>query len=62
MDRSELSLSHTRSNVFIRTYIERVTSRKRFVSRCEVDGGVAGEGRVAGVPDFHSWGVSAPCH
>ena len=27
-----------------------------------VDGGVAGEGRVAGVPKFHSWGISAPCH
>ena len=39
-------------------YIERVTSRKRknrFGSRCEGDGGVAGEGRVAGVPKFHSW-------
>ena len=27
-----------------------------------VDGGVAGEGRVAGLPNFHSWGISAPCH
>ena len=24
------------------------------------EGGVAGEGRVVGVPKFHSWG-SAPC-
>ena len=29
------SALNTRSNDFIRTYIERVTSRKRFVSRCE---------------------------
>ena len=37
-------------------YIKRVTSRNRknrFVSRCE--GGVAGEGRVVGVPKLHSW-------
>ena len=51
------STLNTRSNDFIRTYIERVTSRKRknhFMSRGE--GGVAGEGRVVGVPKFHSWG------
>ena len=28
--------------------------------RC--DSGVAGEGRVAGVPKFHSCGISTPCH
>ena len=39
-------------------YIERVTSRKRFVSRCEGWDSVAGEGRVIGVPKFHSWGKS----
>ena len=33
-----------------------MTSRKRLVSRCEADGGVAGEGRVVGVQKFHSWG------
>ena len=36
-------------------YIEHVTSHKRknrSVSHCE---GVAGEGRVVGVPKFHSW-------
>ena len=37
-----------------------MTSRKRknrFGSRCEGrDGGVAGEGRVVGVPKFHSCG------
>ena len=27
------------------------------------DSGVAGEGRVVGVPKFYSWGnISAPCH
>ena len=26
------------------------------------DGGVAGEGRVAGIPKFHSCGISTPCH
>ena len=26
------------------------------------DSGVAGEGRVAGIPKFHSWGKSVPCH
>ena len=38
---------------------ERVTSRTRKIAS-EVgvrgDGGVAGEGRVVGVPKFHSWG------
>ena len=36
-----------------------MTSRKRknrFGSRCEGDSGVAGEGRVVGLPKFHSWG------
>ena len=36
-----------------------MTSRKRknrFGSRCEGDSGVDGEGRVVGVPKFHSWG------
>ena len=36
-----------------------MTSRKRnnrFVSRCEGEGGVAGEGKVVGVPKFHFWG------
>ena len=46
-------------NDFIHRYIECVTSRKRenhFGSHCEGDSGVAGEGRVVGVPKFHSWG------
>ena len=49
------SALNTRRNDFIRKYIERVTSRKRknrFGSRCD---GVPGEGRVLGVPNFHSW-------
>ena len=36
-----------------------MTSRKRknrFGSLREGEGGVAGEGRVVGVPKFHSWG------
>ena len=37
------------------TYIERVTSRNR-KNRGRGEGGVAGEGRVVGVPKFHSWG------
>ena len=52
---------NTRNNDFIRPYIERVTSRKRknrFVSRCEGWGGVADEGRVVGLPEFHFWA----CH
>ena len=65
MDRGELSLSHslkrgnalnTRRNDFIRTYIERVTSRKCFVSPMRGGSGVAGQGRVVGVPKFHSRG------
>ena len=36
-------------------YIERVTSRRRKIAVMG-DGGVAGEGRVVGVPQFHSWG------
>ena len=48
--------SYTKQYDFIHTYIEHVTSRKKrncFGSRCD---GVAGEGRVVGVPKFHSWG------
>ena len=45
-------------NDFIRSYI--VTSRisGNIASGVAVrgDGGVAGEGRVVGVPKFHSWG------
>ena len=44
--------------MILRRYIERVTSHKRkncFGSRCEGDGGVAGEGRVASIPKFDSW-------
>ena len=40
-------------------YIEHVTSRKRknhFGAAVRCDSGVAGEGRVVGVPRFHSWG------
>ena len=51
------SALNTRSNDFIRTYVEHVTSRKRknpLTVRGE--GGVAGKGRVVGVPKFHSWG------
>ena len=43
-------------NDFIRRYIERVTSHKwKIASGVAVSGdkGVAGEGRVAGVPKFH---------
>ena len=54
------SAPNTHSNDFIRRYNERVTSRKRknrFVSHCEgCESGVACEGRVVGVPKFHSWG------
>ena len=53
------SALNTRSNDFICTYIERVMSRKRknrFVSPVRGETGVAGEGRVVGVPKFHSWG------
>ena len=46
------SALNTRSNDFIRTYIERVTSW--VIVRGE--SGVAGEGRVVGLPKFHSWG------
>ena len=35
ISRKRGSALNTRSNDFIRMYIERVTSRKRFVSRCE---------------------------
>ena len=44
-------------NDFIRSFIERVTSRKQKIAlRVAVrgDSGVAGEGRVAGIPKFHS--------
>lgn len=53
------SALNTHGNDFIRTYIGRMTSRKRkIVSGIAVkgEGGVAGEGRVVGVPKFHSWG------
>ena len=46
------SALNTRSNDFIGSYIERVTS----VVSVRGDVGVAGEGRVVGVPNFHSWG------
>ena len=38
-------------------------TREKIASEVAVrgDGGVAGEGRVVGVPKFHSWGISAPC-
>ena len=41
---------------------ERVTSRKkknRFVVAARGEGGVAGEGRVVGLPKFHFWGKCA---
>ena len=57
------SVLNTHSNDFIHTYIECVTSHKRknIASGVSVkgDGGVAyvaGEGRVVGVPKFHSCG------
>ena len=53
------SALNTCSNDFIRTYIGRVTSRKRKITlgvAVRGEGGVAGEGRVVGVPKFHSWG------
>ena len=43
-------------NDFIRRYIERVTSVSASGVAVRDDGGVAGEGRVVGVPKFHSWG------
>ena len=46
-------------NDFICTYIERVTSHKRKIASWVAvrgESGVAGEGRVVGVPMFHSWG------
>ena len=42
------------SNDILCTYIEHVTSRKR--KSMGGESGVAGEGRVVGVPKFHSWG------
>ena len=51
--------AHNTRNDFIRRYIERVTSRKRknrFGIAVRGDSSVAGEGRVVGVPKFHSWG------
>ena len=56
------SVLNTRSNDFIRRYIERVTSRKRFESHWRGDGGVAGEGTVVGAPKFHSWDKCTICH
>ena len=51
------SAPNTRSNDFICSYLERVTSRIREKIALQVgDGGVAGEGRVIGVPKFHFWG------
>ena len=52
------SALNTCSNDFIhvRRYIECVTSHKwknHFGNRWRGDGGVAGEGRVLGVPKFH---------
>ena len=50
---------NTRSNDFLRRYIERVMSHMRTITlRVTVrgDAGVAGEGRVVGAPKFHSWG------
>ena len=59
------SALNSHSNAFILSYIECVTSRTREKIASEVavrgDGGVAGEGRVVGVPKFIH-GVSAPCH
>ena len=49
------STLNTHSNDFIRTCIERVTSRKRNNRIVRGEGGVAGEGRVVGLPKFHSW-------
>ena len=46
-------------NDFIRRYIERVTSCKRRIAlgvTVRDDSGVAGEGRVVGIPKFYSWG------
>ena len=50
---------NTHSNNFICRYIECVTSHKRIASGVAVrgEGGVAGEGRVVGVPKFHFWGM-----
>ena len=45
--------------VYTCKYIEHVMSRKRknhFGVTVTGEGGVAGEGRVVGVPRFHSWG------
>ena len=53
------STLNTRSNDFICRYIERMTSRKREIASgvtMRGDSGVAGEGRIVGVPKFHSWG------
>ena len=51
---------NTRSNNFICRYIEHVTSHKRKIAlgvNVRGEGGVAGEGRVVGVPKFHFWGM-----
>ena len=53
------SVLNTRSNDFIRRYIERMMSYKRKIASWVTvrgDSDVAGEGRVVGVPMFHSWG------
>ena len=50
-----------RDMCFIHRHIERVMSRKRQIASgvaVRSDSGVAGEGRVVGVPKFHSWA----CH
>ena len=46
-------------NDFIHSILN-VTSRSASEVTVRRDSGVAGEGRVVGVPKFH--GVSAPCH
>ena len=37
-------------------YIEHVMSHKASGVAVRGDSGIAGEGRVAGIPKFHSWG------
>ena len=53
------STLNTRSNVFMHSCIEYVTSCVHKITlRVAVrgDGGVAGEGGVVDLPKFHSWG------
>ena len=52
---------NTHSNGYILNMWHHVSRKLALGVAVRGDGGVAGEGRVVGVPKVHS-GVSAPCH